>query len=240
MAQNYRLDEVLLSFEDDEDVLEALLKQRGTLESFEYYNSNPKEIVDAIIKADDELKYKYIKGIVSIYPLSAGILKKLMESYTVQDMRDKVFEWLDVSDTIIGMVNKFITVCSEGIKESSEESELEEQLAILDTKKQGLEAQREKNRANKEKLKAKRIEVDAIKAECDELEQKYSPDVLKAEEEKYKKKKAKLDVDKKEYEKKIAALEAELKPYKKDGNDDFDKAIEAFSKVIKTLPHDEG
>lgn len=240
MAQEYRLEEVLLSLEDNENVLESLLNQRGTLESFEYYNNNPKDIVDVIVKANDDIRKKYIQGIISIYPLSAGMLNKLMESYDMQSMREDVFYWLDVSDAISEMVTKFTTICSEGLKESKEESDLEEQIELLEKKKKGLEKQRKINKENKEKLKDKRREVDKLQAECEEMRNKYSPEILDAEEKKLKTEKAKLIKEKEEYDKKLKALEKELEPYRNSGNKDFDKAMKAFSEVIKTLPHDEG
>lgn len=237
MAQEYRLEEVLLALED-EQVLDSLLRQRGTLESFEYYNSNPSEIINEIVKTDKHIQY--IKGLISIYPLSTGILKELMVRYDVQSMRDKIFAWLDVSDTLSNMVNKFFSLCSDGIKETGEESELEAEIAELERKKETLQVEREKHEENKKKLASKRQEVDEIKAQCEEMANRYSPEVLKKEEEKYKREKDKLLKKKREFDEKLRKLEEEMSPYRNNGNKTFDKAMDAFSKVISTLPKDEG
>ena len=61
MAQEYRLDEVLASLElEDNEVLSSLTRQKGTLESFEYYNNNPNLIIEEILKTDKERRKRKI------------------------------------------------------------------------------------------------------------------------------------------------------------------------------------
>lgn len=239
MAQEYRLKEVLISLEAD-NVLNSLMEQRGTFESFEYYNASPNEIINGILEEDDTTQKKYIKGLISIYPLSAGILKELMSKFDLDSMREDVFGWLDISDTLCQTINKFVSLCSNGIRETGEESELEDEINKLEKLKESLEEQRTKHKKNKKEFSAKRQEVETLEAECREMERKYSPDLLKKEKEKLEKERAKLLNKKRDFEEEIEKLEKELMPYKRTGNAEFDKAMEAFSRVISTLPHDEG
>jgi len=237
MAQEYRLEEVLLALED-ENVLDALLKQRGTFESFEYYLNNPSNVINEIIKKENY--QQYIKGLISIYPLSENILKELMEKYDVSAMRDDIFDWLDTSNTIYRMVNKFLSLCSDSIAVSSDTSDLEDQINKLEKKKESLQVEMEKHEKNKKELYAKRQEVDKLKADCEEMGKRYSRERLEKEEEDYRRKHYKLIAEEKEFENRIQKLEKDLKAYSEKGNSKFDRAMKSLANIIGSLPEDEG
>lgn len=237
-----RLDEVLLALEEKNhrDLKDELLGNMGTLQSFYYYSQdeNVKHIVEQIVKADKGKRIAYIKGLIQIYPLSADILEPVMAKFDVSDMKNEISGWLDTSDTLNKMCNKFFS-CVNGQNIQGEKSELQEQIEELEKRKNALAEERKGLNEIKKKNSRLRKEVKELGQECEWLKREFSQEALEKEKRKLEEEKKKYEREQKEGKAELERLRKELEPYMKSDNGKFDSAMEQLANILVTLPKDE-
>jgi hypothetical protein len=240
MGLEFRVDDVLCALEAD-DVIHSLTNDMGTLQSFSNYlkEENVDVIAKKIREEDEKKRLLHIKGLVKIYPWSDSILAKVMEEIKVDDMKENPMEWLQISDTLTTMVNKFWNLCS-GNSFEGKLSDLQSDIEGLETKKRELENQRNSYSDLQNRNFNLRAEVDGLQKKCAELERQYSEEALNEEKAKLK---AKIDKYKNEQEhpnRELENLKQTLEKYKeKKDNPELKKAIESFVKAVEKLPKDE-
>lgn len=238
-----RLDEVLLALEEKNhrDLKAELLGNMRTLQSFYYYSQdeNVKHIVEQIVKeADKGKRMAYIKGLIQIYPLSADILEPVMAKFDVSDMNNEISGWLDASDTLNKICNKFFS-CVNGQNIQGEKSELQEQIEELEKRKKTLSEERKGLNEIKEKNSGLLKEVRGLSQECGRLKREFSQEALKKEKRKLEEEKKKYEREEKEGKAELERLRKELEPYTKSDNGKFDSAMEQLASILDTLPKDE-
>lgn len=241
-------EEILKVLELDDPVRGLFEGSNNLLRDFVQFldADNNGELAQNIIDADGYKKKYYIKGLVSLYPLSANILKKVMNEIKSNDMSQDMSEWFDIEGVIYTTYNKFVSMCNNSDNLDNNITDIQSQKAELEKKKEGLNQKLEEVKKLKEANSVLADEVRKLEEDCKEFE-KYSEENLNNKKSEYKNKLAELKRNKKTYDaevKKIAKIEEELQKAL-DGNSDesvteeYKKATEALVNVMKNLPKDE-
>lgn len=240
--KEYNADQVLEILKMDDPVSEFEKSMDNMSAFLSYASAENAHIIADKIREEHEKDWKiYIKGVIKMYPLSDQILSSFTEHYRVSDMKEDIINWFDTSEVIMETVNKLTSVLAEINDFEKEKSELEEQMAELTEKMARLETSRKALHEKEEKCRES-------KGICEDLERKiktlneqleeYSDDSIDRKTREVEKLINQKDKQQKKYNETLSKYNKELEKY--EGSDsDFDKAMDAFGKLVKVLPKDE-
>lgn len=240
--KEYNADQVLEILKMDDPVSEFEKSMDNMSAFLSYASAENAHIIADKIREEHEKDWKiYIKGVIKMYPLSDQILSSFTEHYRVSDMKGDIINWFDTSEVIMETVNKLTSVLAEINDFEKEKSELEEQMAELTEKMARLETSRKTLHEKEEKCRES-------KGICEDLERKiktlneqleeYSDDSIDRKTREVEKLINQKDKQQKKYNETLSKYNKELEKY--EGSDsDFDKAMDAFGKLVKVLPKDE-
>lgn len=235
--------EELLAVFQSEDPRQVLMSSVNLMQYFEYYiqDDHRDYLVKAICSTDQNTLIKYVKGLISLYPLSSEILEDVIvngNGLSLNEMEEHVADWIDVSEVMEKSFNKFCSICCVDNIEK-EKSSVYENISELNDQ---LESLAEENRALQElKTKQKKLseEVNKLQAECSELREKYSEENLKKQRNELKKELASLTKNKDQTEKELKVLTQKIEEAKSDDNPEFERALKALKDIMNTFPGDE-
>ena len=110
--REYNIDKLIRDFESD-DAVAALLGENDTygLANFIYFRNpeNVNSLISKIFELDVNRRMRVIKGLVSLYPISATILFPIIKSVKSEEIEADLAEWFDISETYVMTFNKLIT-----------------------------------------------------------------------------------------------------------------------------------
>ena len=173
--REYNIDKLIRDFESD-DAVAALLGENDTygLANFIYFRNpeNVNSLISKIFELDVNRRMRVIKGLVSLYPISATILFPIIKSVKSEEIEADLADWFDISETYVMTFNKLITAADR----SGDKVEAKYKSA-LDEKIKTLADLREENKELhnlKIENESKRKEIENLERENKELKTKYS------------------------------------------------------------------
>lgn len=240
MAMEFSLDEVMLAL-CSENPIERIANSMNVIQGFYYYSKpeNIQHITDRVISAEEDEKEAYLKGLITLYPLSASIIRKIMLDTEIEEMCDDIAVWFDVAETMERSFNKFITMCSREENFAAKSGELAEKIKDFNDQKQKYSREIDKLNSLKTENSQLSREVQQLREQCEALKNKYSRDSLEKEKKKYIDEIAEYKNNEATAEKELKELYSQLEKAKSVKNVQFIKAMDQFAKVLKTLPGDE-
>ncbi len=231
--KEYNADVVLslLLLKKRDTIIEEFYRSMDTFQCFTHFCLEKPEVIASKILSNKDKLEDYIKGLISIYPLSDNILKTVTDKCESIDFN--IGEWLDISETIKNMLSYILQVCNSELDSEKEPNaysleRIEEQRSEHEEEIKALNAQKAEMQKMQEKTQALRKQRDDLKAEVEKLrrdssERELKNDIHKLEDEKRKINKANQNAI------------AELRKLENDINDYNTHADTAIQELLKSL-----
>lgn len=243
MSQEYRLDDVLQVLAAD-DPVKTLIEDSDMLSAMLVYCKTDFHVIASRImdesKTPKEVKNSYIKGLISLYPISSAILDKII--LNDQNMLSDVSSYIDqfdVSEVMRKCFTKFCSILTNSAQNCiSDTKMLTRAIEMYDERIAKLNDQIAEVRKYQETQKDKHNEVLRLEREYNLLKEEWSPDAIEMKIQKTKADIAQAKKDKEEPEKKLKALIDELNKIQGSTNASFDKKLKALNETLGEMPKD--
>lgn len=243
MSQEYRLDDVLQVLAAD-DPVKTLAEDSDMLSAMLIYCKKDSHVIASRImdenKTPKEVKQSYIKGLISLYPISSEIIEKVIldDQNMLSDVSGYIDQY-DNSEVMRRCFTKFCAILTNGAQSCiSDTKMLTQAIEKYDERIAALNDQIAEARKFQETQKEKHDEVLRIESQLRSLMEEWSPDAIERKIQKAKSEIAQAKKDKEEPEKKLKALTDELNRIKGEKNASFDQKLKALNEVLCEMPKD--